>query len=803
MLTNYLKIAIRNISRNKIYSFLNIFGLATGLACFLFIYMFVRFELSYDRFHEKADRIYRIAVRALIGDTRINQTHSSAMAFTRMLAEFPEIENGVKFINVGRTPVILGNRTFYESRFFAVDSTFFEVFTNPLLYGDPKQVLNKPQSMVISGSLAEKYFGRTDVVGKVIQVEISPTRGIMDFVITGVAEEMPENSHFHYDILISSITFPDLLNNQGWSWNNFVSYILLREGASAAELEAKLLELNRKYMDVNDYAAWTAKGNYYEFYLQPVTKIHLTSDLNGEFEANGNETYVHIFNIISIFVLLIASINFMNLSTAKSSQRAKEVGLRKVVGSNRARLMGQFLTESVLLSFISLIFGLLIVESLLPFYQGFIGKNLQIHYFADAKIIPALLFLGLLIGIISGSYPAFALSSFKPIQVIGGNLSRGKKGLWFRNILVLVQFTISIVLIIGTIVVYQQLRLFQNKNLGFDKEQVLVIKNPSSLGQTINTLKQTLAQHPQIEKVSGSNTLPGRSFSNRGFRAEGIDGGFTLNLCICDPDFLQTLKINLRTGRFFSREFVSDSTAIVLNQKAVSLLGWHDPIGKRILIGDEKDTKFNVIGVIEDYHYESLHQEVRPMALLLAGGYLKRNENFISVRLRTENISETIGYIKETWNRFVPHRPFEYSFLDEDYNGLYLNEEQTHKLFSIFAFLAILIACLGLFGLASFTTQRRTREVGIRKTLGASFTHIILILNQEFLKWVLIANLIAWPLAYYLMNRWLQGFAYRIDIALYTFVLASLLIFLVALLTVSCQSIRAATINPVDAIRYE
>ncbi|UCF62849.1 MAG: ABC transporter permease [bacterium] len=803
MISNYLKVAIRNISRNRIYSFLNIIGLAIGVACFLFIYMFVRFELSYDQFHEKSDRIYRIAVRALIGDTRINQTHSSAIVFTRMREEFPEIENGVKFLNFGRTPVILGNRTFYESRIFAVDSTFFEVFTNPLLHGDPEQVLNKPNSMVISRSLADKYFGHTEVLGEIIQVEVSPSRGIMDFAITGVAEDMPENSHFHYDILISSITFPDLLNNQGWSWNNFVSYILLKEGASAAELETKLIEFNRKYMDVDDYEAWAAKGNYYQFYLQPITKIHLTSDLNGEFEANGNETYVHIFSIVSVFVLLIASINFMNLSTAKSAVRAKEVGMRKVVGSNRTRLIGQFLTESIFLSFISLICGLLIVESILPLYQNFIGRSLQVNYLGDAKVIPALIFLGLLIGAVSGSYPAFALSSFKPIQVIGGNLNRGKKGVWFRNILVLVQFTISIFLIIGTIVVFQQLKHFQSKNLGFDKDQVLVIKNPSSLGHMINPLKESIAQHPQVEDISGSNTLPGRSFSNRGFRAEGIDGGFTLNMCVCDPDFLETLKIKLRTGRFFAREFASDSTAIVLNQKAVELLGWNDPIGKRILIGGEKRIKFNVIGVIEDYHYESLHQEIRPMGLFLAGGYFRQNENFISVRLRTENVTATIEYIRSTWKKFVPQKPFEYSFLDEDYNSQYLNEEQTRKIFSVFSFLAIFIACLGLFGLASFSAQRRTREVGIRKALGASFTHIILILNQEFLKWVLIANVIAWPLAYYFMNSWLQNFAYRINIEWWIFLLAAVVALIIAVMTVSFQSIKAAFINPSDALRYE
>jgi putative ABC transport system permease protein len=803
MLKNYIKLAFRNIFRNKVHSFLNIFGLAMGVACFLFIYMYVTYELSYDQFHKKADRIYRLAVNATIGDTKIRQTYSSAITFKRLLEEFPEIETGVKFLNFGRTPILIDKKVFYEKQFFAVDSTFFRIFTNPLLHGDPKTVLSKPNTMVVTRKLAMKYFGRADVVGEMVQVEVSRSRGIMDFVITGVAEEMPDNSHFHYDILISSITFPDLLNEQGWTWNNFISYILLREATSAAEVESKLIEFNRKYMDVDDYEAWVAKGNYWHFFLQPITKIHLTSDLNGEFEANGNETYVRIFSIISLFVLLIASINFMNLSTAKSSLRAKEVGLRKVVGSDRARLIGQFITESLFLSFISLVLGLLIVESLLPVYQNFIGKALRIHYFSDFSIIPGLIVLGMVIGLVSGSYPAFVLSAFKPIQVITGKLNRNKKGLWFRNGLVLVQFSISIILIIGTLTVFQQLQFLQNKNLGFDKEQVLTINNPSSLGAQINSLKETLRQHPQILDVTGSNTLPGRRFSNRGFGAEGIEDGFTLNVCVSDVDFLKTMKISLKTGRFFSREFGSDSCAIVLNQKAVDLLGWKDPVGKKIIIWGENRTDFTVIGVVDDYHYESLHHEVRPMGIFLADGYFKRNQSYISVRLNTLNLSQTIAFIKQTWEKFAPQKPFEYSFLDEDYDSLYMNEAQTRKLFSVFSFLAIFIACLGLFGLASFSAQRRIREIGIRKTLGASVTSIILILNQEFLKWVVIANLIAWPVAYFLMNNWLQNFAYRITISWWVFIFGAITALIIAIITVSFQSVKTALINPSEALRYE
>jgi len=719
------------------------------------------------------------------------------------LEEFPEIETGVKFVNFRRTPVFVGERTFYETRFFGVDSTFFDVFTNPLLQGDPKQVLNRPNSMVISRSLAYKYFGQTDVIGKIIQVEISASKGIMDFMITGVAEELPANSHFHYDILISLITFPDVLNNQEWTANNFASYILLRKSASIAGVEAKMPDFTRKYMGGEKFDEWVAKGNYWEYFLQPITKIHLTSDLNGEFEANGNETYVHIFSIVSLFILFIASINFMNLSTAKSAARSKEVGMRKVVGSSRLKLIGQFITESLFMSFISLVFALLIVETLLPLYQNFIRKELHLQYFSDTMVIPGLILLGIVVGIVSGSYPAFVLSAFKPIQVIGGRLTRNKKGLWFRNILVLMQFSISIFLIIGTIAVFQQLKFFQNKNLGFDKEQVLIIQNPSSLGSTLQSLKNTLHENANIVNVSGSNSIPGHRFSNIGFGAEGVDEGFSLNLCICDENFLKTMKINLMKGRFFSREFRSDSSAVVLNQTAVDLLNWDDPIGKRINNWAKERGYFTVIGVIEDYHYESLHQKVRPMALFLSGGYFKRNEDYISLRLKTDNVTETIDFIKNTWTHFVPGKPFEYTFLDEEYNRLYLNEEQTRKLFTIFAFLAIFIACLGLFGLASYSAQRRTREIGIRKAVGASYANIILILNQEFLKWVLIANLMAWPAAYFLMNNWLQNFAYRISLNSWVFLLGTSIALVIAIFTVSFQSVKAALINPSEALRYE
>jgi len=802
MIKNYLRVALRNIKKHKGFFLINVVGLSIGIVCSVLILLFVVNELSYDKFHENADRIYRIAVEASIGDTKINQTYSSSETFRKLLEDFPEIEMGVKFLNLGRTPITLDENTFYESRIYAVDSTFFEIFSFPLIQGDPKTVLAEPNTMVISRDTAEKYFGHTDVIGNVL-IAAGGSEDEMNFKITGVSENVPDNSHFHYDLLVSSASFPTYINNTGWSSNNFITYLLLHEGTSQAWFDEKLKDFTRKYMGGERFDAWVAQGNYWEYFLQPITEIHLNSDLNHEFEANGNKTYVYMFFVISVVILLIACVNFMNLSTAKSSLRAKEVGMRKVVGSGRLRLVGQFLGESVLLSYISLALGMMAVWLLLPVFSNLIGRQLEIHYFDNFIVIPSLLALGLFVGVVSGSYPAFVLSSFKPLAVFKGSSGEKKSGAWMRNALVIFQFTISIFLIIGTLAVYQQLKLFQNIKLGFEKEQVLVVRNPGSLGDNVVPFKEALRGNSQVINVSGSNTLPGRSFSNIGFGAEGVEENFTLNLCVCDYDFLDTLKLEMASGRFFSRDFGTDSHAAVINEKAAELLGWDDPIGKKINNWSTNRGNFTVIGVIKDYHYESLHQTIRPQALFLSGGYYTNNQSYISIHLNTENIAETRKFVEKTWNSFAPNMPFEYSFLDQDYDNLYINERQTRKLFTVFSMLAIFIACLGLLGLSSFIADQKRKEIGIRKVLGATAARIVATLNKSFIKWVLIANLLAWPAAWFVMNKWLQSFAYRIDLSWWMFVLAAGLALLIALIIVSFQTIKAALRNPVDSLRYE
>jgi putative ABC transport system permease protein len=805
MIKNYFKVAVRNIFKHKAFSIINITGLAIGIACSFLIILFVTHELSYDKFHVNAKRIHRIAVRASIGNTKIHQTYSSAETFRKLLLDFPEIESGVKFLNIGEVPVISGEKTFTESRIYAVDDTFYQIFSVPLIHGDPKTVLKGPNTMVLSRDNAQKYFGTMDVIGKVLRVNFTWDGSVRDFEITGVSENMPANSHFHYDILISLASFPDLVNNTGWTSNNFITYLLLKKGTSAEAFNEKLKAFTWKYMGGERFDAWVAKGNSWEYFLQPITRIHLSSDLNGEFESNGNQTYVYIFSIVSIIILLIACINFMNLSTAKSSLRVKEVGMRKVVGSGKAQLVVQFISESVMLSFIALALGMGLVYLLLPSFRNLVNRPLHLNVIENPLVILLLLALGIFVGVVSGSYPAFFLSSIKPVAALKskGFKGVGKGGARLRSGLVVFQFSISIFLMIGTLVVFQQLKFFQNKKLGFEKDQVLVIKNTDVLVKNAETFKASLRKSSRILFVSGTTNLPGMGFSNIGFGAEGVDEGFTLNLCLCDLEFLKTLGLEMAQGRFFSKEFPSDSHAAILNEKAAKLLNWDNAVGKKINNWSEERGNFTVIGVVKDFHYESLHHEIRPMALFLSGGYYKRPDQVIAVKLKTGDLVRTIGTIEKTWKEFVPSKSFDYSFLDQDFDKLYINEKQTRKMFTVFSLLALFIACLGLFGLASFLVDQKTKEIGIRKVLGASVPGLVANLDGSFLKWVLFANILAWPVAWYFMSGWLRNFAYRIDLNLWMFLLGTILAVLIALVTVSFQTVKAAFKNPVDSLRFE
>lgn len=807
MLGNHLKITVRNILKYKVFSFINMTGLAVGVACSLLAWLFVSYELSYDDFNVNADRIYRLASRAKIGDTNINQTGSSAETFRVFTAEFPEIESGVKFRRYGRLRVTAGGKTFFETNCVAADSTYFNIFTHPLVYGNPPTALAEPNTVVITKTAARKYFGREDVVGESLLVGIGLNAGDLACMVTGVCEELPENSHFHLNLLISMSSFPEAVANMGWSMNNFTTYLMLAEGSSGPVLEKKIADYMEEKMiegmGADRYKEWQARGDFWEYYLQPLSGIHLDSDINGEFEANGNRNYVYMFMVISIVILVIACFNFMNLSTARSSLRAREVGIRKVVGSTRTGLIWQFLGESVFMSFAACAIAIGLVYALLPGYRSLVGREITFDLFAMPLWIPGLIAFAALLGLVSGVYPAFVLSSFRPVAVLKGRAGGSGSELHVRNALIVLQFSIVIFLIAGVSIVHSQMRYIQNKALGFDKEQVLVVDNPRSLGTGTNTFKDVLRKIPGVVSVSGSSNVPGNGFSNIGFGAKDVDKWFTLNMHTCDPAYEETMKLNLVQGRFFSPDHAGDSTAVVINAAALKLIGWEDPIGKTIYNGAEQSQEFRVIGVIEDYHYESLHQEVRPMALFFSGGYYNWTERCVSVRLQTDDVRTVVGGIEKAWNEFVPGVPFSSSFLDDIYEDLYRNEMQVRALFTIFSVLAVMIGCLGLFGLSAFVVDRKTREIGIRKVLGASTAGIVRQLNMDFLKIVLIANLFAWPAAWFVMSRWLENFAYRVDIGPGVFLLSGATAIAVAALTVSFQSVRAALADPVDSLKYE
>ena len=806
MLKNYVKIALRNLLKSKGYTFINVAGLAVGLACCLLILLFVRDELSYDRHHEKADQIYRITLEALLGEQEINGPIAPAPMAQALVNDYPEVVQATRlFTFSGETFVRYEDKRFVEERFFFGDSTVFEVFTFPLLRGDPETALVEPNTVVLTESTARKYFGAEDPMGQTIRIDEEN-----DYEVTGVMADVPENSHFHFDFLGSLGTL-DRSRSPVWVSNNFRTYFILAEGQSAEALEAKFPAMVEKYAgpQVEEILGITieqffASGGRFEFHLQALTDIHLHSQLNYEIEPNGDITYVYAFSIIAFLILLIACINFMNLATARSAGRAKEVGVRKVLGSNRRQLTLQFLMESMLLSVIALGVALVLAVVLLPVFNTLSGKALQINY-GDGAVLAGLVGLAVLVGLLAGSYPAFFLASFRIVNVLKGKGQAGLKSSRLRSGLVVFQFVISIALMIGTAMVYRQVDYVQNKHLGFEKEHVIVLERFDALGPQQEAFKEQIRQHPNVVAVAGANTLPGRTFGDTSFFPEGSppDQLRNIRLLFSDFDLFETLNLELVDGRFFSHDFSTDSTAIILNEAAVKEFGLtvSEAVGKRLVspgFSDEEEQYIPIIGVMKDFHFQSLHDAIRPL-----GMFIGRNLSYLAVRIRPDDIPGTLAWLETEWQAFAPEQPFTYSFLDSDVDALYQEDQRQGSLFGTFALLAIVIACLGLFGLAAFTAEQRTKEIGVRKVLGASVPGIIVLLSKEFTKLVVVAFVVAAPVAYLVIDRWLQGFAFRVDISWWIFLMAGLAALVIAWLTVSYQSIRAALTNPVEALRYE
>lgn len=805
MIKNYIRTAWRNIVREKGFTVINISGLSIGIASCILIMLFVKDELSYDRFHDNSQNIYRVYVEGKFGDNMIKSPYTSNVMAEAMQEELSDIEVATRFFNVNRRIVKYGDKSFIEKRFFYGDGDFFKVFSFKLIKGNHDDILKKPNTVVITESTAKKYFSDQDPMGKILLIENK-----RPFQITGICEDVPENSHFHFDF-IASISSTETSKITYWIQNNVYTYFKLKEQADLEKCGARLNQFVEKYVGPEvvqlmgiDIEQFSQSGNTYGYKLQALEDIHLQSDLQDEIESNGSINTVYYFIVIAIFILIIACINFMNLATAKYSNRAKEVGIRKVIGSAKYQLIQQFFIESVMLSSIALLFAVVIVEIVLPFFNQITLKDLNIQYFSSWWVIPAYLTFAGFVGILAGSYPSFILSSFKPIKVLKGNLNLGFNSTKLKSILVIFQFIITIVLFVSTIVIYTQINYLNNSNLGFSKEHVLVINRAYDLGNNYDAFKNELLKNPYIKNVASSSSIPGRPFDGSTLQLEGSSKEDLVQFAMyyTDNDFKNTLDLSVDKGRFFSCEFPLDSNGVVINEIAVKKLGLDDPIGKRLIAPgiDGEQHYFPIVGVLKDFNYESLHKEIRPICIQLID---QGASVYMPIKLQSDNLNKTIGFIEKTYRKFLPDNNFEYFFLDDNFDQLYKSEQRTAIVFSIFSVLAIFVASLGLFGLAAFTVEKRTKEIGIRKALGAGFMSVINIFYKEIFVLLFISSLIAWPIAYYLMNGWLQNFAYKVDLNVFPFIIASVLALLIATFTVGTQVVKSANTNPAQAIRYE
>ncbi len=809
MWRNYLNTAFRQLRKSPFYSSINIFGLALGLACFLFILLYVKDELSFDRFHTGLDRIYRIHFKGELFDQEINIPQVGDPWGPLLKENYPEIEEMTRLREIGSQRVSYEDRSYREDNLVHADSTFFEVFSFELLEGDPRRALTDPNTIVVSSDLARKYFGEAEALGKSLRFGEDDL-----YRITGIMAPMPRNSHMRYDILIS-MAGRDESRSQQWLSFNFYTYLLLREGADPKRLETAFEDIARTYIgsDLEQYMGqsyddFLAGGNTLEFSMFPLSRIHLESHTTDEIEAPGDIRYVYIFSFIGLFILLLACINFMNLATSRSAGRAREVGMRKVVGARRSQLIQQFLSESLLIVFIALVLAALLLVLGLPWFNRLADKDIALAALFQPWLIFSMLGLTLLVGLLAGSYPAFFLSGFRPIRVLKGRLVRNAGSEWLRNGLVVFQFAITIGLIVGTLVMYDQMRFMQKKKLGYEKDHLLVLNGAFSLGDKLEPFRQGLLQDPRIQNLTVTSFLPTPSSRNNNahFLGNNPEPEHTqvLQSWSVDYDFLETLGIEIAEGRNFSRERPADSSAVLLNEEAVRIYGLEQPIGQEIgtfSSGNASEAEietYRVIGVIRDFHFESLRQPIGPMVL-----YPGSWGQYIVMRVRGDDLSGLIAELRQKWNAMETGEPFDHNFLDDRFEAMYTGERQVGQILTLFTVLAIVIACLGLFGLATYIAERRTKEIGIRKVLGAPIGSIFMLLTSQFTRWVLLANLFAMPLAWYAMRRWLEGFAYQAGINPWMLVLAAVAALAIALLTVSFQALRVARINPVRSLRYE
>ena len=799
MFRNYVTVTLRHLLWHRGYSAINVLGLAIGLTSCILILLYVQDELSYDQHHERKDRIYRIVVSDT-AEGRTDEWARTPSAWTPVLMEeYPEIELFTRWKPPDSSWLIgYGEKRYEEKYFIFADSTVFDIFTFPLVQGNPETALTKPNTVVVSETMAKVIFGNENPIGKVISAD-----EIYMFTVTGIMRDMPKNSHFRADFLASFSTLaasglydePTTIQNMD---NTLYTYLLIKEGYPPEDLEGKLPGFPVRHLGER----LETLGMEIIPYLQPLTDIHLHSDLKLELKANSDIRYVYIFSSVAVFMLLIACVNFMNLSTARSARRAQDVGIRKVLGAHRAQLIGQFIGESVFFAFIALAVALALVHLLLPEFNRFSGKTLEMDY-ETTWLMPALLAIALCTGIIAGGYPAFVLSSFRPVAVLSGTMKAGVSPSLIRKALITFQFVVSIIMIVGTLVILEQLEYIGNKKLGFDKEHVVVVQLPDyKTVQDFPAFRNKVMQYPEIVNLSITTSVPGRLTATSFIQPEGYIAEDTplIPTIWTGFDFVETMGIEITAGRSFSRAVASDNYSVLVNETAARTFGWEDPIGKTFTYTHTPDyPPMHVVGVMADFHYHTLHQRIEPLLILFWEG-----GDTMVARLRGQSLSRGLEILQDLWREAYPnHSAMEPYFLDQDLEQKYAAEQRLGSVFSTGAALSILIACLGLLGLASYMAEQRTREIGVRKAVGATVSNVILLLSGAFTKLILLAFVIGTPISYYIMQGWLEGFPYRIEMSMWMFILTGLAALLITWLTVGYHALKAATANPADALRAE
>jgi putative ABC transport system permease protein len=806
MFINLFKHSLRSITRHRAYIIINVLGLSIGIACSLFIAFFVINEASYDKFNTKKDSIFRVILNANFAGKESKIFASPAVFGPTLQKEFPEIEGFLRMHRVYPLDITCNNQTFTEDHLVETDSSFFDFFSVRVLKGDLKNLLNSPHKVVLSSSTAKKYFGDENPIDKILKIG-SDTVG---YSVAGVMADIPENSHFEANMISSFMTNPES-NDQIWLSASFSTYLLLKPNSSYISVDKKFPELVNKHIgpEIQKYLGmsltdFTAKGNAWSFHLQNLKDIHLDPSIQQEFKEAGDPKYLKILGSLAILIVIIAAINFMNLSTAQASRRAKEVGIKKVGGSTRSMLILQFLTESFILSFISLIIGLIIIKVTLPYFNNLISAKLAPDLFANWYTIPGLILFTMVVGFLSGSYPAFYLSSFNPYEVLKGIVKKSTHTGLLRRVLVVFQFTVSILLIVGTIIMFRQINYMMNKDLGFNKEQILVIDKAGDLGTKINSFKETVTGIPGVIHIVSSTAVPGRNNRTASCKMEGgANKLLDFETNFIDYDYLDTYGITLTSGRTFNKSFTTDQQACIINESAVKNFGITNLEETRFTRpGDPTGTNYlQVIGVVKNFNFKSLHNQIDPYLFCLktddiSGGYL-------SVKLSVQNYTKTISSIESKWKEFTGNKPLEYYFVDKDFEQMYISEKQNATMAVIFSVLAIFIASLGLFGLTSFTVEQRTKEIGVRKAMGSSVTGVYTVISKEVIILVSVSALIAWPIIYFVGGKWLESFYYKIPLSPLSFIAGFAIALGIAILTISYRILRAASINPAQSLKYE